>query len=171
MLGAHPSPCLFLFTFQKSARWKIFHHSTPYIVECVSEYIFIFKKQTSKHKKTRIQMKAKESKEEKIIYLENALKNKFAATWVKILFVTSFLETSIFFLLAWRWSSPVTWWFIFIPCLYVHICTYALYIHITIYYTSKYCMHDSLFFSEDTVRYFILECYMHGSFVESTDVH
>ena len=42
-------------------------------------------------------MKAKESKEEKIIYLENALKNKFAATWVKILLVTSFLETSIFF--------------------------------------------------------------------------
>ena len=69
-------------------------------MECVSEYIFIFKKQTSKHKKTRIQMKAKESKEEKIIYLENALKNKFAATWVKILLVTSFLETSIFFLLA-----------------------------------------------------------------------
>ena len=133
MLGPHPSPCLFLFTFQKSARWKIFHHSTPYIVECVSEYIFIFKKQTSKHKKTRIQMKAKESKEEKIIYLENALKNKFAATWVKILLVTSFLETSIFFFvgLKMKQSCNAMVYFYTMPIsTYMHICTIYTYNHL-----------------------------------------
>ena len=54
----------------KSGRWNLFYHSPACIVECVSEYIFLI---SEKRKKTRTQ-KAKETKEEKRISVENLTK-------------------------------------------------------------------------------------------------
>ena len=59
------------------------NHSPARIVEYISRiYVFNFKKQANSI--IRIQKKAKESKEEKIFFLEN----KFAAAQVKIVLVT-----------------------------------------------------------------------------------
>ena len=62
---------------------KFFYHPPARIVECVSEYTFSVLqniKQTNKQKNKKQESKtAKKAQEEKIISLENLLKNKFAA--------------------------------------------------------------------------------------------
>ena len=63
------------FLFRRSARSKLFCHSPSRVVECVSEYISNFKKQTNKkqtNKQTKKQQqqkykKARETKEQKRI--------------------------------------------------------------------------------------------------------
>ena len=49
---------------------NFFYHSPACIVECVREYIFNFKKQTSKQKKNKNTKKAKETREEKRVSSE-----------------------------------------------------------------------------------------------------
>ena len=80
--------------FPETSRVNFFYHSPAYIVECVSQYIFLIskdknqtnkqtttttttttkqkqKKQTKKHQENKNTKKVKETKEEKIISLEN----------------------------------------------------------------------------------------------------
>ena len=56
---------------------------------CIKVYIFVFKKQTNKQKKSKSTKRAKETKEEKRIYQGNRPKKiKFAGARVKIFLVT-----------------------------------------------------------------------------------
>ena len=55
--------------FRISAGSKFFYHSSARIVECVSEYIFLISQ--NQKDRTRRQKKAKETKEENRISLEN----------------------------------------------------------------------------------------------------
>ena len=53
---------------------KFFYHSLGRLIKCVSEYAFLISKNNKQTTKKQELKKAKETKEEKIIYPENRLK-------------------------------------------------------------------------------------------------
>ena len=97
--------------FPEIGRMKFFLSLTrPHSGVCIRIYIFNIKKQTNKQKKKNIK-KAKETKEEKIISLENWFKkNKFAVARMNIFLVTHIfgnmnIVLSFFFFLFFFWPN------------------------------------------------------------------